>query len=127
MNAANIVIERKITEFLYNRGIKTIFSEFLGLDISARRAALARLCDHQSVLDAEVQSLLRSTDKAKGFLSLPPIADLSIDGWDHGSWIGQSIGSYQFIRELGCGNWLGVCLGGLALSLLFSGTLISTW
>jgi len=104
MSIGKMTQQCKQMHYPFRKSIETLFSEILVLDTAARETALNKLKQQHPTLRSEVESLLCSADKAKGFLSLSPVAAMSELNSDEKPWVKQSLGSYQLIREVGRGG-----------------------
>lgn len=81
--------------------IETLFAALVECSPTQRAARLAELDDDEPTLAAELRSLLAAADQAEGFLSHPPA---SIAHAVCPDLVGQRIGAYRIIRELGRGG-----------------------
>ncbi len=79
--------------------IETLFAALVECSPAQRAARLAELDDDEPTLAAELRSLLAAADQAEGFLSHPPIGHETCSDL-----VGQRIGSYRIVRELGRGG-----------------------
>ena len=84
--------------------IESIFARLLDCTPEARASELGICCGSNSELRTELESLLAAADKARGFLSkatwtLPPNSVPKPQ-----SLLGQHIGPYRLLRELGSGG-----------------------
>lgn len=91
--------------------LKRVFHAALELAPEDRAAFLAQACDDKSELRLQVERLLRSHDDAGLFLVSPAMVDagvISANGQarvtDEEERVGQRIGPYEIIRELGHGG-----------------------
>jgi len=85
------------------RRLEDIFHAALEADLSDRSVLLSRLCGNDAGLRNEVESLLNSADKTLGFLA-KPVEDAARAVADAPVAIGQRIGPYQLLKELGEGG-----------------------
>jgi len=84
--------------------IKQLLDEAIALDPAERRSFLDRVCDGDSDLKKEVESLLSSYEEAgTGFLSTPAI-DLRAALAPVPTRIGRRIGAYNILEEIGHGG-----------------------
>ena len=89
------------------RQVKQIFQAALEVQPRARAAWLAEACANDDELRGEVESLLVSHDEAGEFIEVPAAAVITqpyADKDDTASVVGQRIGPYQIIREIGHGG-----------------------
>jgi Protein kinase domain len=87
------------------RQVNALFHEALALDEKARDALLQRTAQTDPDLSQEVQSLLARHRPDDGFLGAPAwsvAADLMMD--DEPSLVGQQVGAYTIVEELGRGG-----------------------
>jgi hypothetical protein len=85
--------------------VQSLFHQALDLDAVAREALLLQTADTDSELAAEVRSLLARYSQDSNFLEVPAwsvAADLLAD--DEPVRVGQRIGSYTILEELGRGG-----------------------
>lgn len=86
--------------------IAPILEEALGMPPEQRAAFLDRVCGGDSVLRAEIESLLIADQKAGSFLETPvdlsSVAPAGEDAFD--SVAGRTIGAYRLVREIGRGG-----------------------
>jgi hypothetical protein len=92
--------------------LKSVFHAALELAPEDRAAFLAQACDGEMQLHAQVAALLRSHEGAGSFLVEPAIVDagvVSMDGpvptTEADQRVGQRVGPYEIISELGHGGW----------------------
>ena len=91
--------------------LKSVFHAAIELAPEDRAAFLAQACDGESELRTQVDRLLRSHDDAGPFLVSPAMVDagvISAGGQarvtEEAGRVGQRIGPYEIIRELGHGG-----------------------
>ena len=86
--------------------IKKLFESALERAPEKRPAFLDHACDGDESLRGEVESLLASYEEGESFMERPAVALAaeSLAGSRSESLIGQAIGHYQVIREIGCGG-----------------------
>jgi serine/threonine protein kinase/tetratricopeptide (TPR) repeat protein len=87
--------------------IKRIFDAALDRAPSQRSEFVAEACRDDDELFAEVNSLLRSLDDARGFMEQPAVGEVAeqIAAGRTGKYSkGQSVGQYRIISELGTGG-----------------------
>ena len=84
--------------------IETLFAQLLECQPEERPAKLTALCGNNVELRAELESLLVAADKAKGFLSTPTPAFPITAVAKPQSLLGQQLGPYRLLRELGSGG-----------------------
>ena len=85
--------------------VKQIFYDVIDVEPSARAAYLAEACAGDEALQREVESLLASHDDAGEFIEAPAAAALTqSDEEEFASAVGQRIGPYQVLREIGHGG-----------------------
>jgi serine/threonine-protein kinase len=108
------------------RQIETLFEAALDLEPEDRPAYLARACDGDPALHAEVAALLDAHDRSEGILESDPKQFVAGDPVALAP--GDRIGAYQIVRELGRGGMAAVYLAEdgrherrLALKLLHPG------
>ena len=83
--------------------LKQVFAGALALRADERPAYLAAACGGNEALRREVESLLSSHERAKGFLEAPAV--VRPDGTaTTRSLEGQRIGSYQIASQIGAGG-----------------------
>jgi len=99
------------------RRIEDILDVALGQDPTDWNAVLDEQCEGDTVLRREVESLLRQSDKAAGFLAEPPAAVAAAAVHESGARAptpphleGRRIGAYRLIREIGRGGMARVFL-----------------
>jgi len=99
------------------RRIEDILDVALGQDPTDWNAVLDEQCEGDTVLRREVESLLRQSDKAVGFLAEPPAAVAAAAVHESGARApapphleGRRIGAYRLIREIGRGGMARVFL-----------------
>jgi serine/threonine protein kinase/tetratricopeptide (TPR) repeat protein len=88
------------------RQVKQVFQAVLEIEPQARAAYLREACAQDEELQREVESLLASHDDAGEFIEAPavPARTESDTSNELPSAIGQRIGPYQILRELGHGG-----------------------
>jgi serine/threonine protein kinase/tetratricopeptide (TPR) repeat protein len=88
------------------RQVKQVFQAVLDVEPTARAAYLREACAQDEELQREVESLLASHDDAGEFIEAPavPARTESDTSNELPSAIGQRIGPYQILRELGHGG-----------------------
>ena len=84
--------------------VEQLFGALMECSGEQRTAKLAELCADDLELRAEVESLLAAADRAKGFLSVSPIGPLTEHNFHSQTLLGQRIGRYRLLRELGRGG-----------------------
>ncbi|MBA3255946.1 MAG: serine/threonine protein kinase, partial [Pyrinomonadaceae bacterium] len=86
--------------------VKELFESALECAPDERAAFLDQACDGDESLCREVESLLASFDEGESFMERPAVALAaeSLAGSRSESLIGQAIGHYQVIREIGRGG-----------------------
>src|SRR5688572_18521198 len=91
--------------------LKTVFHATLELGPEERQAFLAHACDGNEDLLARVQRLLASHNESGSFLASPALVDAGfITTGEHAAvngtqtLVGERIGPYQVIREIGRGG-----------------------
>ena len=85
--------------------IKQIFQAVLEVETTARASYLTEACANDEELRHEVESLLTSHDDAGEFIEAPAVAALTpSDEEEFVSAVGQRIGPYQVLREIGHGG-----------------------
>jgi serine/threonine-protein kinase len=89
--------------------VEEVFLSALEHGVAQRKAYLDTACDGDAVLRAEVESLLASHEQARDFIEAPAVAFVSdllpgelIDASK--STVGQRIGQYKVIQEIGRGG-----------------------
>ena len=98
------------------RRIEDILDVALEKDPTDWNAVLDAWCEGDNVLRREVESLLRQSDKAAGFLAEPPSAVAAAAVQESGSRAraphleGRRIGAYRVLREIGRGGMARVFL-----------------
>ena len=99
------------------RRIEDILDTALARDPSEWNAVLDESCGNDALLRAEVESLLRQSDKAERFLSEPPSAAAAALIQESGAGgrraqhvEGRRIGAYRLVREIGRGGMARVFL-----------------
>jgi eukaryotic-like serine/threonine-protein kinase len=83
--------------------LKEVFAGARALPADRRPAYLAEACDGNEALRQEVESLLSSDERAKGFLEAPAVVrgdDASVTR----SLEGQRIGPYHLASRIGAGG-----------------------
>jgi len=89
----------QISPQLWQR-VKAVAADALDLDAAARLAYVDRACANDTILRAEVLSLLASADAAAGLFETPGGNAASASLYAHGG----RIGAYRIVRELGSGG-----------------------
>src|SRR6266851_1294855 len=91
--------------------LKTCFHSALELSPEERTAFLIQACDGDDELRDRVERLLASHEDAGSFLASPAIIDAGVisavdetEGGGHNDRIGQRIGPYEILREIGHGG-----------------------
>jgi len=86
--------------------VETVFTALLECGAQQRGDRLDSLCADNLALREEVGALLSAADKAKGFLSVGPLATAwpSDAALDSNAILGQQIDSWRIIRELDSGG-----------------------
>ena len=84
--------------------IERFFTELLELPAAQRAAQLAELGASHPTLQAELESLLAAAEQAQGFLSRPLLPQGWADADCASSLLGQRVGPYRLMRELGQGG-----------------------
>ena len=91
--------------------IKICFHAALELAEEERAAFLAQVCDGDDDLRGRVETLLASHDNAGSFLASPAIMDAGViaagegvESTSHSDRVGQRIGPYEILREIGRGG-----------------------
>ena len=85
--------------------VKEVFEAALEHEAGERAAFLGQACAGDELLRSEVNSLLSSYEQEKSFMETPAvqIAAQSLVKEESAALIGQQLGHYQIIRELGRG------------------------
>ena len=85
---------------------KTLFHQALDLQPDERAAFFADRCNSDRDLRARVESLLKAHEDAGDFISAPALAEAGLvsHAAPGRALVGQRIGSYEVIRELGRGG-----------------------
>ncbi len=88
------------------RQVKQIFQAVLDVAPQARAAYLTETCAGDDELRGEVVSLLAAHDDAGEFIEVPAVAAITHSETEDGalSVVGQRIGPYQVLREIGHGG-----------------------
>ena len=88
------------------QSVKELFEYALERAPEERSAFLEQACDGDESLRGEVQSLLASYEEGESFMEKPAVASAaeSLAGSRSESLIGQTIGHYQVVREIGSGG-----------------------
>jgi serine/threonine protein kinase len=86
--------------------VKQLFQSALELEPEKRAAFLAEACARDDDLRAEVESLLASHEGAENFIEMPALAEMPTLPLEEvaDSMVGQRIGPYKLIREIGHGG-----------------------
>ena len=86
--------------------VKEVFEAALEHAPSERSAFLGQACAGDDVLRTEVKSLLSSYEQESGFMETPAaaLAAQSLVKEESAVLVGQQLGHYQIIRELGRGG-----------------------
>ncbi|MGI8837155.1 MAG: protein kinase domain-containing protein [Pyrinomonadaceae bacterium] len=91
--------------------LKTLFHAALDLEPEDRAAFLAEACDGDGEVLTQVEKLLSAHDEAGLFLASPALVDAGVisseevvHATDGTNWVGQRIGPYEIIREIGHGG-----------------------
>ena len=84
--------------------IDRLFDEALELEPLARAALLDEACAGDDELRREVESLLKASEKVGSFIELPLLSTRENTDSEFPSLIGQSVGSYRLLREIGRGG-----------------------
>src|SRR5213594_1950185 len=86
--------------------VKEVFEAALGHAPEERSAFLGQACAGDDVLRTEVKSLLSSYEQESGFMEIPAaaLAAQSLVKEESAVLVGQQLGHYQIIRELGRGG-----------------------
>jgi eukaryotic-like serine/threonine-protein kinase len=82
--------------------VKELYEAALAREPELRSAFLAEVCAKDSALLSEVESLLRSNQEAGSFLAATALKSSAVD--ECGPEIGQRIGSYKLVCEIGHGG-----------------------
>lgn len=86
---------------IHNR-IKEIFTEALEISESERPQFLEKSCGDDKTLRAEVESLLKSFNDSENFIEIPAADFKEVFADDKR--IGQTIGQYKIVKEIGKGG-----------------------
>src|SRR5881628_3695646 len=91
--------------------VKEVFEAALDHEPSERSSFVGQACAGDESLRSEVKSLLSSYEQEKSFMETPAaaLAAQSLVKEESAALVGQQIGHYQIIRELGRGG-MGVYL-----------------
>jgi len=82
--------------------VKDGLAQALEVPASDRRALLDRLCDGDSELRSEIESLLEADNRAgRKFLEAPAAIDVAESA---SNWIGRRVGPYQIVKQIGVGG-----------------------
>ena len=94
-----------MTPELWHR-VKEVFEAALGHAPEERSAFVGRACGGDDLLCSEVKSLLRSYEQEKSFMETPAaaLAAQSLVKEESAALVGQQLGHYQIVRELGRGG-----------------------
>ena len=91
--------------------LKPLFHAALDLEPEDRAAFLAKACDGDGEVLIQVEKLLSAHDEAGLFLASPALVDAGVISSeevvrapDGTNWVGQRIGPYEIIREIGHGG-----------------------
>lgn len=86
--------------------VKEVFEAALGHAPEERSAFLSQACGGDDLLCSEVESLLSSYEQEKSFLETPAaaLAAQSLVKEESAALVGQQLGHYQIVRELGRGG-----------------------
>src|SRR6266700_2967463 len=91
--------------------LKTCFHAALELAPEDRNAFLIQACDGDDELRDRVEKLLASHDNAGSFLASPAIIDAGVikaveatESGGHNDRVGERIGPYEILREIGRGG-----------------------
>ena len=86
--------------------VKEIFEAALGRAPEERSAFLSQACGGDDLLCSEVKSLLSSYEQEKSFLETPAaaLAAQSLVKEESAALVGQQLGHYQIVREIGRGG-----------------------
>ena len=86
--------------------VKEVFEQALEHEAGERSAFVGQACAGDELLHSEVNSLLSSYEQESGFMETPAaaLAAQSLVKAESAALIGQQIGHYQIIRELGRGG-----------------------
>jgi serine/threonine protein kinase/predicted negative regulator of RcsB-dependent stress response len=86
--------------------VKEVLQHALECAPQERDAFLAEACTGDEALRAEIESLLASYEQAGSFIAAPAVADAAelLDDSSDDSLLGQRIGPYQVIRQIGRGG-----------------------
>lgn len=89
--------------------IKQVFDQVVEADTGQREELLAAACAGDNELRAEVEKLLRGYEQASGFIEQPAVAGVTnvaqvFELSSQDALIGQQIGSYKVLREIGRGG-----------------------
>jgi eukaryotic-like serine/threonine-protein kinase len=108
--------------------IEAIFQDAADLPKDERKAFLANMCDGDIALRSEVEKLLKSDESASAFIESPVWTDSSflstsakrhfsqslengLEQIDRDSFLGQRIGPFKLVKEIGRGGMGAVYLG----------------
>ena len=86
--------------------VQELFHAALALDASARTAFLDKACTSDRELLEEVQSLISAHEQEGSFIDSPagqPVAEM-LAGIGSESWVGQTVGSFRILSQLGRGG-----------------------
>ncbi|HEX4946561.1 MAG TPA: serine/threonine-protein kinase [Blastocatellia bacterium] len=89
------------------RQVKALFQAVLDVESPVRATYLQEACGDDAELRQEVESLLASHDEAGEFIETPAAAAVTLsysDAPSASSAVGQRIGPYQILREIGHGG-----------------------
>ena len=91
--------------------LKPLFHSALDLEPTERSRFLANACAGNSDVRSQVEKLLSAHDEAGHFLASPALVDAGVilseevmDDTDAASRVGQRIGPYEIVREIGHGG-----------------------
>lgn len=94
--------------------VKALFHEALELTVDKRRRFLTEACADNIALRAQVETLIASHEEAGEFINEPAFIEGDIE-WleadEPATHIGETVGSYKLVRELGRGGMGAVYLG----------------